>query len=123
MATVLVHPGKAQAPAADGGGRGEGDKGGGRGRGNGKTAAGVWSHRRKMTALLTATLVSPATLRRVSWILEVLVRRCRARLPAVLGSFSNLLTTFHALLATSVLALGLPGSTTRPCEHVVSPCA
>ena len=57
-----------------------------------------------------------ATLRRVLWRLEVLVPRCRARLPTVLGFCLKLFTTLHASVANSLLELELSsGSLTRPC--------
>ena len=52
-----------------------------RGRGQGRMASGG------SVVLSAATLVPSVVLRRVSWVLEVLVRRCCARLPNVLGSF------------------------------------
>ena len=44
------------------------------------------------------------SLRRVSWILEVMVWRCRARLPDVLGSFLKFLTTALVLVASQALS-------------------
>ena len=85
--------GKVQAPGTDAAGRVEADKGHGRGRGRGKKdGGGSWPQ----------CWVTPAALRRVAWNLEVLVWRCRARLPNVLGPlFLKCLTTAHMLVAGS----------------------
>ena len=50
--------------------------------------------------------VPPAALRRVSGILDVLVRRCRAGLPNVLGSFLKCLMIARMLVAGSLLVIG-----------------
>ena len=50
-----------------------------------RPAAEAWSCRLQND--VSASLGPSAALRRSSWILEVLVWRCRARLPNVLGSF------------------------------------
>ena len=55
-----------------------------------------------MTFLLAAALV-PVALRRVSWILGVLVWRCRARLPHVLVSLLKFLMTARLLIESSLL--------------------
>ena len=84
---VATAGGKVQAPGADGAGRGRADKSRGRGRGKGNKAGGG---------------VLPVALRRDAWILEVLVWRCRARPPNVLGSFLKFLMTARMLVASSL---------------------
>ena len=59
-----------------------------------------------MTSLLAATQGSSGGVAAVSWILDVLVWRCRARLPIVLGSFLKCFMTTRMLVAGSVLVMG-----------------
>ena len=89
-----VHVATAPPLVADGAGRGEADQERGRGGGKGKKATG------EMTSLSLGS-----ELRWVSWNLEVLVWRCRARLPDVLGSFLKFLMT-RMLVAGSLLVSG-----------------
>ena len=88
-----VAGGKVQAPAF-GVGRGKGDTGRGRGRGKGKKAGGGGvPPQAKVRLSWPQRSVPLAALQWVSQILEVLVWRCRARLPNVLASFMKCLMT------------------------------
>ena len=86
--------GKVQAPAFGAGcGHADMDRGGGRWRGVPPPAK-------------SQRWVDPASLRRVSSILEVLVWRCRSRLPNVLGSFLKCLMAARRLVAGSLPVTG-----------------
>ena len=97
---------KVHTRGVDGIGRGKADKGRARGLVKGPSA-GAWSRRRQHdVSCWPRRWVPPAALRRVAWILEVLVWRCHARLPNVIGSFLNFLMTVRMLVAGSLLVTG-----------------